>query len=160
MASLDELDPRWRLLLQVYPWRRIDPVPWTPLGKPLSESRVAIITSAGFYRPGVDEPFGSEAGGDVSFRALPVDTPLERLALGQTSHTFDRQAVIDDPASALPIPHLEALVDAGRIRSVAPRAISFNGSILAPGRLLRRTGPAVAAMLTEDRVDAALFVPV
>ena len=42
MAALDELSLTVRLFLKSYPWRRIDPVPWTPLRKPLAGSRLAL----------------------------------------------------------------------------------------------------------------------
>jgi hypothetical protein len=34
------------------------------------------------------------------------------------------------------------------------------GSITAPGRFIRETAPAVARLLVQDRVDAAILVPV
>ena len=160
MASFEVLSLRDRLLLAAYPWRRIDPPAWTQPVRPLAVARVAIVTSAGFYRPGIDPPFRSVAGGDVSLRILPVDTPLDRLAIGQVSHSFDREALVTDPGSGLPIPHLRVLAAAARIGSVAPRHLSINGSILAPGRLVKETGPIAARILTEDQVDIALFVPV
>jgi D-proline reductase (dithiol) PrdB len=160
MASFSELSLRDRLLLAAYPWRTVDPPAWTQPLRPLAEARVAIVTSAGFYRPGRDLPFRSMPGGDTSLRVVPVDTPLDELGLGQVSHSFDREALIADPASALPIPHLRALATAARIGSVAPRHVSINGSILAPGRLVKETGPIAAEILAQDQVDLALFVPV
>lgn len=160
MASFSELSLRDRLLLAAYPWRKVDPPAWTKPLRPLAEARVAIVTSAGFYRPGIDPPFQSIAGGDTSLRILPVDTPLDQLALGQVSHSFDREALVADPGSALPIPHLRALAKAARIGSVAPRHLCINGSILAPGRLVKETGPRAAEILAQDQVDLALFVPV
>ncbi len=160
MAAFTDLSLRDRLLMAAYPWRTIDPPAWAQPLRPVSAARVAIVTSAGFYRPGIDPPFRSIAGGDVSLRILPVDTRLDRLELGQVSHSFDREALATDPGSALPIPHLQALAAAGGIGSVAPRHLSFNGSILAPGRLTKETGPEAARILAEDQVDIALFVPV
>ena len=46
------------------------------------------------------------------------------------------------------------------IGSVNRRHLSFMGSIPAPGRLIRDSAPAAAQLLVEDRVDAALLVPV
>ena len=42
----------------------------------------------------------------------------------------------------------------------APRHISIMGSITAPGRLVSRTAPEIAALLRQDAVDAVLLVPV
>ncbi len=43
---------------------------------------------------------------------------------------------------------------------MAPRHLSFMGSVTAPGRLVRDTAPRAAELLVEDRVDVALLVPV
>jgi D-proline reductase (dithiol) PrdB len=46
------------------------------------------------------------------------------------------------------------------IGNVAPRHLSFMGSITAPGRLRTETAPEAAGLLVEDGVDVALLVPV
>ena len=64
MGDISEFSLKTRLFLKAYPWRRIDPVPWAPLGKPLSACRLALVSSAGFVLPD-QEPFDeSEKGGD------------------------------------------------------------------------------------------------
>lgn len=159
MASFTELSLRNRVLLAAYPWRRVDPPAWVALRR-LAGARVAIVSSAGFYRRDVDAPFRAIAEGDTSFRVIPADVDFGTLVLGQASHSFDRRALVADPASGLPIPHLHTLAGTGIIGSVAAGHVSFNGSILAPGRLVKQTGPQVADVLSEDQVDLALFVPV
>ncbi|MGD9139344.1 MAG: hypothetical protein PVH42_21455 [Desulfobacterales bacterium] len=51
MGDLNEFALKYRLFLNAYPWRRIDPVPWAPLKKPLSECRLVLVSSAGIVRP-------------------------------------------------------------------------------------------------------------
>lgn len=160
MASFAELPLKTRLFLAAYPWRRLAPVPWTAPRVSLSAAKVAVVSSAGWYRPGIDEPFHDRLGGDVSFRLLPAATATAGLVLGQRSHAIDQEALVADPESAWPGRHLSALMLEGVIGSSAPRFASFNGSITAPGRLLTETGPALAAAFRQDHVDAALFVPV
>lgn len=160
MADWSELSLRYRLLMTAYPWRRIADAPWAPPKRPLSESRVALVSSAGLYRPGVDDDFGEREGEDISVRWLPTAAASLRLAIGQTSGSFDRAALEADQELALPITRLQELVDSGEIGSVAPRHVSFNGSLLAPGRFMRDSAPEVARGLAADEVDAALFVPV
>ena len=118
------------------------------------------MTSAGLYRPGVDQPFVKSLGGDTSHRVIPDDVDLQSLAIGQTSDAFDRAPMQADRNMGLPLDRLHELVSAGVVGSAAPRHVSINGSILAPGRLVRDTGPRVADVLRADQVDAALFVPV
>ena len=70
MASLDELPFRYRAFLRAYPWRRVDPVPWAPLAKPLSECRLALVSSAGLVLPD-QEPFDERIrGGDTSYPGM------------------------------------------------------------------------------------------
>ncbi|GAC1651530.1 MAG: glycine/sarcosine/betaine reductase selenoprotein B family protein [Gemmatimonadaceae bacterium] len=160
MASFSDLPFAYRQAIRVYPWRRIDPVPWTPLQVPIARARLALITSAGLYRSAIDAPFKKSAGGDVSFRLLPSDVPLQSLVVGQPSDAFDHAPIEADRNVGLPLDRVRELVAGGEVGSLAPRVISFNGSILAPRRLVVETGPAVADALRADAVDAALFVPV
>ena len=160
MAEWSELPLKYRLLMQTYRWRRIRPTPWTPLARPLSECRVALVTSAGLYRPTLDRDFGTHEGEDITVRWLPHEVAGMRLAVGQTSLSFDHAAIAADQELALPLRRLEELVASGLVGSVAPRHVSFNGSMLAPGRFIRVTAPEVADGLAADAVDAALFVPV
>ena len=160
MGDLNEFSLAVRLFLQAYPWRRIDPVPWTPLRKPLAECKLALVSSAGFVLPN-QSPFDeSVRGGDVSFREIPSDTKVETLIETHRSESFDHTGIQHDPNLAFPIDRVRELVQCGRIGAVNHRHLSFMGSITAPGRLVRDTAPQAAAWLVEDRIDAALLVPV
>lgn len=160
MGDLNEFSLGVRLFLQAYPWRRIDPVPWTPLRKPLAESKLALVSSAGFVSPN-QLPFDeSIRGGDVSFREIPSDTNVESLIETHRSESFDHTGIQQDPNLAFPIDRVRELVKAGRVGAVNRRHLSFMGSITAPGRLVRDTAPQAAAWLVEDKIDVALLVPV
>lgn len=160
MGDLAEFPLSMRVFLQAYPWRRVRPTPWSPLRRPLNESRVALVTSAGFIRPG-QEPFDAGIrGGDTSFRIIPGDAVVGELIDSQRSESFDHAGMQQDPNLALPLDRLRELEAHGRIGAVAPRHLSYMGSITAPGRLVRQTAVEGAAILTQDQVDAALLVPV
>lgn len=160
MATLDELPLSHRIFLKAYPWRRVAPVPWSPLRKPLAASRLALVTSAGFVVPG-QEPFSEEIrGGDASFREIPNDADVATLRESHRSQSFDHTGIRSDPNLAFPLDRLRELAAAGRIGSLNHRHLSFMGSITAPGRLTRDTAPEAARRLAEDGVDAVLLVPV
>jgi D-proline reductase (dithiol) PrdB len=160
MGSFDDFPWKTRLFLSAYPWRRLDPVPWTRLRVPLPEARVALCTSAGFAAPG-QPPFDeSVRGGDSSFRVISDSTPATALRSSHRSESFDHTGIEADPNLGLPLDRLHELVAQGRIGSAAPRHLSFMGSITAPGRLIRDSAPAAVNLLEQDRVDLALFVPV
>lgn len=160
MASLDEIPLRYRLFLKAYRWRRIDPVPWSALRRPLAECRLALVSSAGLTLPG-QRGFDREArGGDPSFREIPADAPAGSLEDHHRSESYDHTGLRSDPNVAFPLDRVRELARDGRIGSVAPRHLSFMGSVTAPGRLVRDHAPAAAEILVADRVDAALLVPV
>lgn len=160
MAHISDL-PLWlRAVLKVYRWRRIDPVPQARLTKPPSESRVALVTTAGLVPPG-DAPFDDRVkGGDFSYRVIRGDLDVSTLAEHHRSESFDHAGVLADANLAFPLDRLRELAACGKIREVAPRHLSFMGSITAPGRLVSRTAPEAAALLVADQVDLALLVPV
>ncbi len=160
MGDLSEFSVRYRLFLETYRWRRIDPVPWSPLRKPLAHSRVALVSTAGFVLPG-QAPFEqAKRGGDTSFRVIPAEADVHHLVEFQRSEAFDHTGMQNDPNLAFPIERLRELAERGRLGSAGPRHLSFMGSITAPGRLIRDTAPEAAGLLVEDGVDAALLVPV
>ncbi len=160
MGETSEFSLTIRLFLKAYRWRRIDPVPWTPLKKPLNECRVALVSSAGFVLP-EQAPFDeSVKGGDPSFREIPSDTDVRRLLDTHRSESFDHAGLRQDPNLAFPLDRFRELAAAGRIGSLNGRHLSCMGSITAPGRLIANTAPPAARLLVEDGVDAAVLVPV
>ncbi|HEX6852967.1 MAG TPA: glycine/sarcosine/betaine reductase selenoprotein B family protein [Candidatus Polarisedimenticolaceae bacterium] len=160
MARVDDLPLPYRLFVRTYPWRRVDPVPWAALSKPLASCRVAVVSSAGFVAPG-QAPFDDGVrGGDWSFREIPAETDVRTLVSRHRSEAWDRSGIARDANLAFPIDRMRELAAEGRIGSIASRHLSFMGSITAPGRLIRESAPKGAALLVADRVDVALLVPV
>ncbi len=160
MAELTDVSLPLRTFLRAYPWRRIDPIPWAPTKKPLSQSRLALISSAGFVLPDQPPFDDSIRGGDVSFRQIPRDTPVSALIDTHRSDSFDHTGLSRDPNLAFPLDRVRELLAAGRIGSLSRAHLSCMGSITAPKRLIRTTAPEMAATLVDDSVDIALLVPV
>jgi len=160
MGDLNEFSLPLRLFLKAYPWRRIKPVPWSPLGKPLAECRLALVSSAGLVLPSQPRFDESVKGGDPSFREIPGDVDVSTLLETHRSEAFDHSGMRRDANLVFPIDRLRELAAAGRIGCLNQRHLSFMGSITAPGRLVRDTAPAAANWLLADRVEAALLVPV
>ena len=160
MGDLNEFSLSLRLFLKAYRWRRINPVPWTPLTKPLAHCKLALVSSAGFVMP--DQPPFDEhfKGGDPSFREIPSDADVKQLSESHRSEAFDHSGMRADPNLAFPIDRARELAARGRIGAVNHRYLSCMGSITAPGRLVAQTAPAAAQWMVEDAVDIALLVPV
>ena len=132
-----------------------DDVPWTT-PKPLHESRVAIVTTAGLR---VENNADWNAG-DQGFTQIPHDA--ENLTLAHYSPNFDRVGWVLDKNVVFPIDRLNELAEDGIIGSVANTHISFMGA--QPGHTLETirldSGPAAAKLLKDDEVDLVLLTPV
>ena len=160
MADLNEFSWEVRLFLKSYPWRRINPTPWTPLNKPLSECKLALVSSAALVMPG-QAPFDpGMRGGDTSFRFIEDEVDLRDLIDTHPSHHFDHSGLAQDLNLAFPLDRARELVEWGRIGTLNYRHLSLLGAITAPGRLIKEAAPQAARCLAEDGVDVALLCPV
>ena len=132
-----------------------DDVPWTT-PKPLHESRVAIVTTAGLRV----ESNADWNAGDQGFTQIPHDA--ENLTLAHYSPNFDRVGWILDKNVVFPIDRLHEMAEEGIIGSVANTHISFMGA--QPDHTLETirldSGPAAAKLLADDEVDLVLLTPV
>ena len=160
MGKLSEFSFSIRLFLKTYKWRRIDPVPWTPLVRPLSECNVALVTSAGLVMPEQDHFDESMRGGDPSFREIRGNVDVSTLIDTHRSESFDHTGMEKDRNVAFPLDRLRELVERGKIGSVNHRHLSLMGSITAPGRFIKNHAPEAAEHFVADGVDVALLVPV
>jgi len=160
MGKMSEFTLGVRAFLKFYKWRRIDPVPWSVPDKALSECRVGLVSSAGLVLPG-QEPFDEDVkGGDYSFREIPAETDPQSLVETHRSESFDRSGLAVDRNLVFPLDRLREMEADGSIGSFNRRALSFMGSITAPGRLVGKTAPQAAELFGRDGVDVALLVPV
>ena len=125
---------------------------WTPVTKPLSQMRVALVTGTGVHPKNAQRFLLTT---DSSFRVIPGGMPTDQLTV--THGGYDNSDVLDDINSMFPLDRLRELAAEGFIREVAPRHIGFMGGGGDLKKLKEETGPAVVAMLQEDRVDAAVF---
>ncbi len=138
-----------------YPFDRFSP--YHPLRAPLREARVAFVTTAGAHLPH-QPPFDMDAdAGDPSWRAFSVETPLADLLLSHSG--YDTRRASADKNAVLPLDHLRALRDAGRVGSLSQHVYSFMGYIADTNRLLREEAPAVAERLIAEHVDLVLLAP-
>ena len=123
--------------------------------KPLAESRVAIVSTAGMHRR-TDAPFTL---GAVDYRIVPGDARFDDMIVSHVSTNFDRSALQQDPNIAFPLDRLREMADAGEIGSVASWHYSFMGGMPMPTRF-EEAGTEVGRLLAGDDVDVALLVPV
>ncbi len=138
-------------------------IPWTPLRKPLSQCRVALVSSAGVALR-TDRPFDQEGErrnpwwGDPSYRLIPRGTRTEDVHLYHLH--IDTSFGEEDLNCVLPLDRLEELAAAGQIESVAPTHYSFMGYLLRPEEFLRTSALEMIERMQSEKVDVALLVPV
>jgi D-proline reductase (dithiol) PrdB len=159
MARLEDLNLTHRLFVETYPFRTVDWMPGARLAKPLAQSKLALISSAGVHLPG-QAPFDLRfRGGDFSFRELPNTLDVRQLRISQRSSDFDQTGAKEDANLVFPLDRFRELKMQREIAGLNHRHFSFMGSISAPGRLLSDSAPKVGEMLRADEVDAAFLVP-
>ncbi len=145
-----------------YPLDRyaVSDAPSATLKKPLGESRVALVTSAGLRLESHAPYDRGLSSGDTTFRELSNDVDLKTLIEDHKSSAFDHSGVAADANLAFPIERFRELVGQGKIGELNHRHFSFMGSIIGPETLISETAPAVAELLVEDKVDCVFLTPV
>ncbi len=155
MPRLDRLPPLNRNNLLMLPVQVNDTAPFTRLARPLSQSRLAIVTTAGLHRR-ADRPFGP---GEQSYRVIPSDTRGADIIQSHTSLGFDRVPTMRDLNISFPVDRLREVVARGELGGIAPNHYSFMGALRDLQRIQGETGPEVGRRLRDEGVDAVLITP-
>ena len=154
MSGFVDLSAAMRTLMQAFRQRE-DPLPWSSLSKPLSESTLALLCSNAYmteagHRTGPGEhecrfrTIAAEAGRDE-----PTAHPAGGLDLARRED--ERLLPVLDRA--------RLLVESGRLGRLSPRHLSLSGAVIAPSRLLEETRRTVVRQFVDDQVDVVLLVP-
>lgn len=145
------------------PVQRLEPVPFTPLAKPLDRCRFALVTTAGVYNRDTDPPFDVEREkrepmwGDPTYRRIPRDIRQEQIGVAHL-HINPRDILLDVNVT-LPIHRFRELEAEGVIGSLAPTSYSFMGYQTNNTQWRDRYAPEVAALMKDEAVDAVLLTP-
>lgn len=143
-------------------------VPWTPLRKPLKQSRVALVCSGGLYRE-EDEPHGpGRTPGEQamqfrgflerhpSYRVIPKSYPRDRIRVSHPS--YDYSAVLRDINVLFPLDRFEGLEAEGVIGELANENYSYMG-LTSHKRIEEELVPALVEALHAQQVDAVFLTP-
>ncbi len=155
MPRLDQLGEIQRNSVLMFPCMEYDDTPWTPWTKKLSESRVAMVSTAGLHLRG-DEPFGI---GDQSYRVIPSSTWAGDIIMSHYSIVWDHTGFYRDLNLAFPMDRLRELEQRSVIGSLANDFYSFMGAQREPRTMLEETGPEVARRMKAEGVDLVFMVP-
>jgi D-proline reductase (dithiol) PrdB len=131
-----------------------DPPPWAPLAKPLSQCRVALISSGGVY-PATSEPFHFR--NDSSHREIPLSAGAAELRVSHFG--YDVRDAARDPGCVLPTAALVALAAEGVIGSVVDPALSFMGGLYSARLVRDELAPRFCDFVLRQKADLAYLVP-
>ncbi len=144
-----------------------DVAPWAPLAKPLSDCRVALISTGGVYVDGEDPmgpggPTQEEAVGRIqeflrsppALVSIPRDIEAGRLRVRHPG--YDIRGAQRDYNVVFPVDRLKELESEGVFGELAEENYSFVGAV-SQKRLLQ-VAPQWAERLREREVDAVLLV--
>ena len=145
---------------------------FTALTKPLSESRVGLLTSSGHFVRGDDpKPFGHENMTQAesveliddflkeppTLSEIPIDTPTEDILVRHPGYDI-RGAQIDHNVN-FPLKPLRQLAEDGIIGELFYTAYSFVGAC-SQLRLRSKIAPDWAQIFKDNQIDLAILVPV
>jgi hypothetical protein len=143
-----------------YRWAQFEDVPFTPLKKPLSQSRIGLIGTSEVavrFDPDREEnPISEEDFRGVY--AIPADMPTEKFYSRTTS--FDRNATtLDDINAYYPVDRLREAVADGRVGSMPDW---FYGAYnnYSQRKVLEQEAPKALNFARRDELDAMIMVPV
>ncbi len=147
---------------KVYNYAYNEDIPFTPLKKPLSESRVTLVTTASFVL--LDEagnPLEEQrmlGSNELEVFTAPSDWPSDRIL--STSEDHDRyQTDMKDVNAFFPTMRMQEFLKEGVFGS-----LSKNYYRTLPNYSHRKTtevdGPEILRQCQEDNVDVALLTPV
>ena len=143
-----------------YRWAHFDDVPFMPLKTGLAQARVALITTAAPYQPGVgDQGPGAKYNAAAKFYKVYSDATDTVPDLHISHVGYDRKhTTAEDPNTWFPLTRLQQAVKEGRIGALTPR---FHGA--PTNRSHRATtetdAPELLRRCREDGADVAVLVP-
>lgn len=150
----------WETVNERYPGSMItkdDFVPLAKLSKPLSESRLTFVSTAG-VQPKGSMPFDTvHPVGDYTFRRVPSNSKPSDLEIHQLKYpTFGAKK---DLNVIFPIERLQELVKENFIGSLTENFYSFIGYNMDAERLELTLAEDIAEAVKAENTDVALLSP-
>ena len=150
----------WDTVNERYPGSMIhkdDVVPLAPLRKPLSECRLAFVSTAGVQPKGT-VPFDTvHPVGDYSIRRVPSASRVGDLEIHQLK--YPTAGANRDINVIFPIERLQELAAEGVIGGLTEYFVSFIGYNMDPERLERTLAEDIATAVSEEGADILLAAP-
>ena len=150
----------WQTVNERYPGSMItkdDFVPLARLRRPLSESRLTFVSTAG-VQPTGSLPFDTvHPVGDYTFRRVPSGASPRELEIHQLK--YPTHGAARDLNVIFPIERLQEFAAEGLVGSLTPHFFSFIGYNMDAERLERTLAEEIADAVVADGADVALMSP-
>jgi D-proline reductase (dithiol) PrdB len=137
-------------------------IPWTPMSKPLSQSTLALVTSAGISLK-TDPPFDMErekrepTWGDRSFREIPRGTTEKDI---EVNHLHINTTYIKQDINViLPLARMAEFEQEKIIGRLSPTAYSFYGFQWQNSDFLKEAIEPISKKMKLEGVEAVLLTP-
>ncbi len=127
-------------------------IPYTPFDRPLSETTVALVSTAGVHLKS-QEPF--DVLGDGSYRIIPSDSNASDLTI--THDHYDHTAGDQDVNAVFPIERLREMVADGTLKGLNPEFFGMMGYTLKLKQVLDETAPEIAKKIERSSTDLVLL---
>lgn len=153
MARLEDIPQPTRDAVVAAPCPAFETEPFVA-GPPLTQRRIAIVSSAALIRRG-DKPFPF---GSAECRFLPASTTAADILTSHVSINFDRAGFQRDMNVVYPIDRLRELAAEGVIGGLAETNFTVMGSTDPAG--MTPAADQIAGQLRQERIDLILLSPV
>jgi D-proline reductase (dithiol) PrdB len=135
-------------------------IPWKHLGKDLSETKVALITTAGVYPWKATKHFNlADDNGDGSFREIRRGVSQEELRVSHKWVDLKDSAALDFNC-IFPLDRLAEMERDKRISTMAEVHYSVMGEVKSCSELVEETVPKIVKQLQKFLVDLVILSPV
>jgi D-proline reductase (dithiol) PrdB len=137
-------------------------IPWTPLAKPLSQTTLALVTSAGISLK-TDRPFDMErekkeaVWGDRSYRAIPRGTTEKDIEVNHLH--INTNYIKRDINVILPLDRMAEFEQEKIIGRLAPTSYSFYGFQWQDTDFLKEAIEPISGKMKLEGVEAVLMTP-
>jgi D-proline reductase (dithiol) PrdB len=137
-------------------------IPWTPMKKPLSQTTIALVTSAGISLR-TDPPFNMEREkreaiwGDRSYRAIPRGTTEKGIEVNHLH--INTNYIKQDVNVILPLARMAEFEQERIIGRLAPTSYSFYGFQWQNTDFLKEAIEPISKKMKLEGVEAVLMTP-
>jgi D-proline reductase (dithiol) PrdB len=137
-------------------------IPWKPMAKPLAQTTIALVTSAGISLKS-DPPFDMEREkretfwGDRSYRRIPRGTTEKDINVNHLH--INTKYILQDINVMLPLARMAEFEQESVIGHLAPTSYSFYGFQMESNDFIHEAIEPMSGQMKTEGVEAVLLTP-